>query len=199
MFINGGIFKLLRACLFFDPVHPRLHPEWNVEFIKRLLLKRKNLTTVITPFVFHLSFFFLFFFFSFFRYSARPRIIFVLYRVTHTSFGTKAWGYFFLFSGEKMYAQHKLILSFEKQRHAWDRVAGKNKKRKRKKQRTVPVPKEFELMRIARAILPAALECIFEIVTRHFEIHIWTTTWHGILFEFIIVIVPVSYSLKLNF
>lgn len=84
-------------------------------------------------------------------------------------------GIFFSFFGGKNVRATQINSQFRKT-EACMGSSGKNKKRKRKKQRTVPVPKEFELMRIARAILPAALECIFEIVTRRFEIHIWTTT-----------------------
>lgn len=138
-------------------------------------LKRKNLTTVITSFVFHLSFFFFFISF-FFRYSIRPRIIFVLYRVTHTSFGTKAWGYFFLFFiGEKMYAQRKLILSFEKQRYVGKKKKKTGKKeKKRRKHRTVP--KE----RIRESLEPSfrlhSSQSVFSKLSRRFETHIWTRT-----------------------
>lgn len=71
-----------------------------------------------------------------------------------------------------MYAQRKLILSFEKQRYVGQKkkkkTGKKEKEKKRRKQRTVS--KE----RIARAILPAALEpkCIFEIVATFWNTHL---------------------------
>lgn len=95
-----------------------------------------------------------------------------------------------------MYARHKLILSFEKQRHAWDRrVAGKKRGKKekrekeRKKQRTVP--KE----RIRESLAPSfglhSSQRYFRNcrdVSKHTFGQQRDT---GILFEFIIVIVPV--------
>lgn len=71
-----------------------------------------------------------------------------------------------------MYAQRKLILSFEKQRYVGEKKKENRKKREKKKK--TENGSERTNSWIARAILPAALEpkCIFEIVATFWNTHL---------------------------
>lgn len=76
-----------------------------------------------------------------------------------------------------MYAQRKLILSFEKQRYVGQKkkkIGKKEKEKKRRKQRTVP--KE----RIRESLAPSfrlhSSQSVFSKLSRRFETHIWTRT-----------------------
>lgn len=97
-----------------------------------------------------------------------------------------------------MYAQRKLILSFEKQRYVGQKKRKQEKKRKKEENRERFRKNEF----VNRSRHPSGCtraKVYFRNCRDVLKHTFGQERETGILFEFIIVIVPVSYSLKLNF